>query len=68
MTQRQKPKVKRHIVVTAILLLYLAVMAILFGKDLLRQGQYFRFYATIGLELIVIAGCFFALKRRYRDN
>ncbi len=43
-------------------------MTSIFGPDLLRSGEYLRFYGIIGTELVIIVCCYFALKKRYRDR
>lgn len=58
-------KIKRHILIPVLLLIYLAVMTSVFGVELFRAGEYLRFFGIIGTELILIAGCYFFLKRRY---
>ena len=51
-------KIKRHILIPSLLLIYLALMTSIFGPDLLRSGEYLRFYVC----------CHFVLKKRYRDR
>ena len=41
-------------------------MILYFGIDLLKSGQYLRFYLTLGAEVAVIILTFFALRRRDR--
>lgn len=59
-------KIRRHQAITAILVVYALFMTIYFGRDLLIQGQYPRFYATLGTEIIVIILTYIFLKKR--DN
>ncbi len=59
-------KLQRHIVVTALLVVYALFMTLYFGLDLLKSGQALRFYITLGVETIVIILAFFALRRRDR--
>ena len=61
-------KIKRHILIPSLLLIYLALMTSIFGPDLLRSGEYLRFYGIIGTELVIIVCCYFAPKKRYRDR
>ncbi len=60
-------KIKRHILIPVLLLIYLALMTCIFGIDLFKAGEYLRFFGIIGAELVIIICCYFALKRRYRD-
>lgn len=59
-------KLQRHIIVPILLAAYALFMTLYFGTDLLKSGQYLRFYATLGAEIIVIILTFFALRRRDR--
>lgn len=61
-------KIRRHILIPSLLLVYLAIMTAVFGVEIYRKGEYTRFFLTIAIELIVIVGSYFALKRRYRDE
>ncbi len=57
-------KLQRHIVVPVLLTVYALFMTFYFGTDLLKSGQYLRFYATLGAEILVIILTYFALRRR----
>lgn len=59
-------KVKSHIWIPLIMLVYLGCMSYMYKDDLLTAGRYFQFYGTIGIELVVITLLYFFLKRRNR--
>lgn len=50
----------------AILAIYFLFMTFYFGLDLLRGGEYVRFWATVGTELVVLIALAFFLRRRER--
>lgn len=56
----------KYIWLPALLFIYFLFMTFYFGLDLLRAGEYTRFWATIGAELIVIIALVFFLKKRER--
>lgn len=56
----------KYIWLPTLLFLYFLFMTFYFGLDLLRSGEYFRFWATVGAELIVIIALVFFLKKRDR--
>lgn len=56
----------KYIWLPALLGLYFIFMTIYFGLDLLRSGETFRFWATIGAETIVLIALVFFLKKRER--
>lgn len=56
---------KRYILIPSLLMIYFIAMTALFGVDLLRKGEYFRFFSTVAVELLLIAGSYFALRRRW---
>lgn len=56
----------KYIWLPALLGLYFIFMTIYFGLDLLRSGETFRFWATIGAEIIVLIALVFFLKKRER--
>lgn len=57
-------RTKIHIWLPLALLIYVAIMAFQFKDDLLGAGRHYQFYATIGVELIVIALLYFFLRKR----
>lgn len=57
---------KRHVILTALITVYAVFMAVYFGSDLLRQGQYARFGITLGAEVVVLVLMFFMLRKRDR--
>ena len=57
-------KLKRYQVQIFLLAAYAAFMTIYFGIDLLRSGHSFRFWITLGVEIVVLTLAFFALRRR----
>lgn len=56
----------KYIWLPAIIGVYFIVMAIWFGRDLLASGQYLRFISIIVVELLLLVGLFFSLRRRER--
>lgn len=56
----------KYIWLPSLLGIYFIFMTIYFGLDLLRSGETFRFWATIGAELIVLIALVFFLKKRER--
>lgn len=54
----------RHIVIPSLLLIYLAVMTVIFAPDLIASGQYTRLATIVGSELIVITLLYFVLKKK----
>lgn len=59
-------KIKKYQIIIFLLSLYAVFMAIFFGLDLLKEGNYLRFYLTLGIEALVIVLAYFALKRKDR--
>lgn len=57
-------KPPRHIFLTILIGAYAVFMAVYFGSDLLRSGQYTRFFVTIAAEALVLVLLFFSLRRR----
>ena len=62
----KKTKIKKHIFVTGMLVVYALFMTLYFGLDLLREGQGLRFWCTLIGEAAVITLTFFALRKRDR--
>lgn len=56
----------KYIWLPCLLGIYFIFMTIYFGLDLLRSGETFRFWATIGAEVIVLTALVFFLKKRER--
>ena len=56
----------KHIVIPALLLIYLAVMVGIFGIRLYKAGEYIHFFSVIGVCLAVIVLLYFSLRRRQR--
>lgn len=54
----------KYIWLPALLGIYFIFMTVYFGLDLLRSGEYLRFYATIGAETAVLIALVFFLKKR----
>lgn len=61
-------KIPRYKLIPSLLTVYALFMTLYFGLDLLRQGQSFRFFATVCAEAILIVLTYFALRRRYRKT
>lgn len=61
---------KKHQLITGLLIIYAFFMTFYFGLDLLKEGQSFRFWITLGSELLVITLAYFALRKRdqYREQ
>ncbi len=56
----------KYIWLPTLLAIYFVFMTVYFGLDLLRSGETFRFWATIGAELVVLIALVFFLKKRER--
>ena len=54
----------KYIWLPTLLAIYFIFMTIYFGLDLLRSGEHFRFFATIGAETAVLIALVFFLKKR----
>ncbi len=54
----------KYIWLPSLLGIYFIFMTIYFGLDLLRSGETFRFWATIGAETAVLIALVFFLKKR----
>ena len=63
-------KIKKYQLISCLLGVYALFMTFYFGLDLLREGQAFRFWATLIAETAVIVLAYFALRRRdrYREE
>lgn len=59
-------KLKRYHIIFFLLVIYSLFMLLYFGLDLLKEGQSARFWITLGVDLLVLIGAFFALRRRDR--
>lgn len=57
---------KKYIWLPLLLGIYFIFMAVYFGRDLLRAGQYWQFFGTAGAEVAVLVALFFSLRRRER--
>lgn len=57
---------KIYIWLPAIMLIYLAAMALAFKDDLIGTGRHMQFYITIAVELLVILLLFLILRKRTR--
>lgn len=60
----KKKAEKKHLFLPSILLIYVIVMAIIFRDTLTIHHNYFRYFGTIGAELIVILLLTIFLKKR----
>ncbi len=56
----------KYIWLPSLLGIYFVFMTVYFGLDLLRSGETFRFWTTIGAELVVLIALVFFLKKRER--
>ncbi len=56
----------KYIWLPSLLGIYFVFMTVYFGLDLLRSGETFRFWATVGAELVVLIALVFFLKKRER--
>lgn len=56
----------KYIWLPSLLGIYFVFMTVYFGLDLLRSGETFRFWATIGAESAVLIALVFFLKKRER--
>lgn len=56
----------KYIWLPSLLGIYFIFMTVYFGLDLLRAGETFRFWATIGAEVVVLIALVFFLKKRDR--
>lgn len=59
----QRTKLKKHIVLPIVLLIYLLVMSII-GFDEFRAGNYLYYFGIIGITLLVIFLLYFNLKKK----
>lgn len=57
---------KKHIVLPAVLLVYLGVMAYMSRDLILVSHKYLQYFGTIAAELAVITALYFFLKQRAR--
>ena len=55
---------RKSVWLPATLLLYAAVMSAYFGPSLIAEGQAAKFWISVGVELIFVAGLFFALRHK----
>lgn len=56
--------IPRHIWVPLLLLIYLSVMTWVFGRELIESGQSTRLWTTCGVELLIIIGVYFFLRKK----
>lgn len=54
----------KYIWLPTLLAIYFAFMTVYFGLDLLRSGEYLRFWGTIVAEMVVLIALVFFLKKR----
>ena len=57
-------KLKKSIWLPAVLALYAAGFSCWFGPRLIAEGQGVKFWISVGFEVVVIVGLFFALRRK----
>lgn len=58
-------KLKRHVVIPLLMLIYLAVMAYI-SRQRLADGEYLYYFGVIGISLIIIVLLYFVLKKKER--
>ena len=58
-------KLKRHVVIPLLMLVYLAVMAYI-ARQRLAAGEYLYYFGVIGISLIIIVLLYFVLKKKER--
>lgn len=58
--------VPKHIIIPALLLIYLIVMIAFFGIRLYRQGEYAHFFSVTGVSLAMIVLLYFTLRCRQK--
>ncbi|MDE6271548.1 MAG: hypothetical protein K2M31_00895 [Muribaculaceae bacterium] len=56
----------KYIWLPALLLIYGAVIGILYGRDFIADGRIWQFVATMAADLAVCIALFFALRKRQR--
>lgn len=56
----------KYIWLPALLLIYGAIIGILFGNDFIADGRAWQFAATMGADVIVCVALFFALRKKQR--
>lgn len=59
-------KFKRHIVLPAVLLIYLAVMAVIAYPKYEASGKWGEYFAVIGISVLLLGMLFYILKRRQK--
>ena len=57
-------KIKKSVLLPAILLIYFLAMAIIFGPELIRAGEITRFAVISAIEIVVILLCHIFYKKR----
>ena len=57
-------KLKKYQLLTILIAGYALFMTLYFGLDLLKEGQFLRFWVTLISETVVIVLAYFALKKR----
>ena len=58
-------KLKRHVVIPLLMLIYLAVLAYI-SRQRLADGEYLYYFGVIGISLIIIVLLYFVLKKKER--
>ena len=58
-------KLKRHVVIPLLMLVYLAVMAYI-SRQRLADGEYLYYFGVIGISLAIIVLLYFVLKKKER--
>lgn len=62
----KKSKFKKSIVLPVVLGAYSAAMSAYFGPRLIAEGLAVKFWISVAVEVAVIIGLFFALRRKER--
>lgn len=60
----KRTKIEKYIWVPLLLLIYLGAMTWIFGRELIASGQSTRLWTTCGVELIIIIGVYFFLRKK----
>ena len=58
-------KLKRHVVIPLLMLIYLAVIAYL-SRQRLADGEHLYYFGVIGISLVIIVLLYFVLKKKDR--
>lgn len=57
-------KLKKSIVAPLAIGIYAAAMTLYFGPRLIAEGQAFKLWISVAVEVVFIVGLFFALRRK----